>query len=507
MSHSGTASRDILEPAIVVEPRQEHQATSQAIQAKATPFPTVLARGPPGDKVGPGTKVKVWTSLFVILDFSGNRTMEGNIPAHTKEFCLIIHDRVFRYNPSSSDVSKMAPYIITGDLFLHKMLIDVQEYLSVEGIFLYKEVAIKYLDHPDEANYSFLSSFKIDYIASWNKRNVDWGQINYITRAMLLSFPPPIIVFSARYFSSYMRYITILPFYMRILCSEGQVDLFAGNGDSLEESYCMQLSGVLYKALWVAQGLSPLYYPLQTPPDVPPSSPRTSLAPLIPQSSEKVTTYLLDKEGDREDKERSQDTATHALSMASNIQQPCVILTHKLADLEFHQPGRSIGPTVLARQQDASYMSYMLLSTGWQPNTLDFQGNVQACSRKKPSSCDVSTLDKDWQRDLNIGKKHSLRRSTSVELEAVSSDLDSLLVKYETMFDSRNNPNSWTTPKPPVHTDASIAPPLALPRIPTTIRDRQMRRLPSSSPNTRHRNSMATDRSESDHCRLQATKL
>nr|CAD7202939.1 unnamed protein product [Timema douglasi] len=61
--------------------------------------------------------------------------------------------------------------------------------------------------------------------------------------------------------------------------------------------------------------------------------------------------------------------------MASNIQQPCVILPHILADLEFHQPGRSIGRTVLARQQDTSYMSNMLLSTGWQPNTLDFQGN------------------------------------------------------------------------------------------------------------------------------------
>nr|CAD7196134.1 unnamed protein product [Timema douglasi] len=71
------------------------------------------------------------------------------------------------------------------------------------------------------------------------------------------------------------------------------------------------------------------------------------------------------------------DTATHVLSMASNIQQPCVILTHKLAELDFHQPGRSIGRTVLAHQQDASYMSYMPFSTGWKPNTLDFQGNVQ----------------------------------------------------------------------------------------------------------------------------------
>nr|CAD7573490.1 unnamed protein product [Timema californicum] len=71
------------------------------------------------------------------------------------------------------------------------------------------------------------------------------------------------------------------------------------------------------------------------------------------------------------------DTTTHILSMASNIQQPCVILTHKTVDLGFHQPRRSISRTVLARQQDTSYMSYMLLSTRWQPNTLDFQGNVQ----------------------------------------------------------------------------------------------------------------------------------
>nr|CAD7462592.1 unnamed protein product [Timema tahoe] len=42
---------------------------------------------------------------------------------------------------------------------------------------------------------------------------------------------------------------------------------------------------------------------------------------------------------------------------------------------------RSIGLTVLARQQDASYMRYMPLSAGWQPNTLDFQGNVQATVR------------------------------------------------------------------------------------------------------------------------------
>nr|CAD7396986.1 unnamed protein product [Timema cristinae] len=46
------------------------------------------------------------------------------------------------------------------------------------------------------------------------------------------------------------------------------------------------------------------------------------------------------------------DIVTHVLSMASNIQQPCVILTHKLADLEFHQPGRSIGHTVLALGDD-----------------------------------------------------------------------------------------------------------------------------------------------------------
>nr|CAD7266065.1 unnamed protein product [Timema shepardi] len=50
------------------------------------------------------------------------------------------------------------------------------------------------------------------------------------------------------------------------------------------------------------------------------------------------------------------DTATHVLSMASNIQQSCVILTQKLADLYFHQPGRSIGRTILARQQDAIYV-------------------------------------------------------------------------------------------------------------------------------------------------------
>ncbi|CAG2057601.1 unnamed protein product, partial [Timema podura] len=52
------------------------------------------------------------------------------------------------------------------------------------------------------------------------------------------------------------------------------------------------------------------------------------------------------------------------------------------------------------------------------------------------------------------------------------------------MFDSRSNTNSWTTPKSPDYTDASIAPPVPRPRIPTTIRDRQMRRLPSSSPKT-----------------------
>nr|CAD7443793.1 unnamed protein product [Timema bartmani] len=114
-----------------------------------------------------------------------------------------------------------------------------------------------------------------------------------------------------------------------------------------------------------------------------------------------------------------------------------------------------------------------------------------SCSRKKPSSCDVSMLDKDWQRD------NSLRRSTSVELEAVSSDLDSLLVKYETMFDSRSNTNSWTTPKSPDYTDASIAPPLPRPRIHTTIRDKQMRRLPSSSPNSLCNQSELADKGES----------
>nr|CAD7568146.1 unnamed protein product [Timema californicum] len=45
---------------------------------------------------------------------------------------------------------------------------------------------------------------------------------------------------------------------------------------------------------------------IQTPPDMSLSSPHTTSAPLIPQSSEKVAAYLLDKEGDRENKERSQ---------------------------------------------------------------------------------------------------------------------------------------------------------------------------------------------------------
>nr|CAD7569902.1 unnamed protein product [Timema californicum] len=46
---------------------------------------------------------------------------------------------------------------------------------------------------------------------------------------------------------------------------------------------------------------------IQTPPpDVSLSSPRTPSAPLIPQSSKKVAAYLLDKEGDRENMERSQ---------------------------------------------------------------------------------------------------------------------------------------------------------------------------------------------------------
>nr|CAD7570720.1 unnamed protein product [Timema californicum] len=34
--------------------------------------------------------------------------------------------------------------------------------------------------------------------------------------------------------------------------------------------------------------------------------PHTPSAPLIPQSRDKVATYMLDKEGDRENKERSQ---------------------------------------------------------------------------------------------------------------------------------------------------------------------------------------------------------
>nr|CAD7258704.1 unnamed protein product [Timema shepardi] len=45
---------------------------------------------------------------------------------------------------------------------------------------------------------------------------------------------------------------------------------------------------------------------IQTPPDVSPSSPHTTSAPPIPQSSEKVAAYMPDKEGDRENKERSQ---------------------------------------------------------------------------------------------------------------------------------------------------------------------------------------------------------
>nr|CAD7429988.1 unnamed protein product [Timema monikensis] len=51
----------------------------------------------------------------------------------------------------------------------------------------------------------------------------------------------------------------------------------------------------------------------QTPSDVSPYSlppSRTSMNPLIPQSSEKVAAYLLDKEGDRENKERFQVTSS-----------------------------------------------------------------------------------------------------------------------------------------------------------------------------------------------------
>nr|CAD7203553.1 unnamed protein product [Timema douglasi] len=58
-----------------------------------------------------------------------------------------------------------------------------------------------------------------------------------------------------------------------------------------------------------AEGLESSIYRvkrIQTPPDVSPSSPpHTPSATLIPQSSEKVATYPLDKEGDRENKERS----------------------------------------------------------------------------------------------------------------------------------------------------------------------------------------------------------
>nr|CAD7199890.1 unnamed protein product [Timema douglasi] len=44
---------------------------------------------------------------------------------------------------------------------------------------------------------------------------------------------------------------------------------------------------------------------------LPPPSPRNPSAPPIPQSSEKATAYLLDKEGDRENKERSQGYFWH----------------------------------------------------------------------------------------------------------------------------------------------------------------------------------------------------
>nr|CAD7431560.1 unnamed protein product [Timema monikensis] len=54
---------------------------------------------------------------------------------------------------------------------------------------------------------------------------------------------------------------------------------------------------------------------IQTPPDVSPSSPLTPLAPLIPQSSEKVAAYLLDKEGDRENKERSQECSAEQVCL------------------------------------------------------------------------------------------------------------------------------------------------------------------------------------------------
>nr|CAD7406198.1 unnamed protein product [Timema cristinae] len=80
------------------------------------------------------------------------------------------------------------------------------------------------------------------------------------------------------------------------------------------------------------------------------------------------------------------NSTTHTSSMASNIQQPCVILIHKLADLEFHQPGRSIGRTVLARQQDASYRSYMLFSTGTNPILLTskemYKRGLKSCQNK-----------------------------------------------------------------------------------------------------------------------------
>nr|CAD7398546.1 unnamed protein product [Timema cristinae] len=71
----------------------------------------------------------------------------------------------------------------------------------------------------------------------------------------------------------------------------------------------------------------------QTPPDVSPSSPHTSPSPLITQSNEKVAAYLLYKEGDRENKERSQEyVATTLLLHARNSMtenQICLIPTRQ----------------------------------------------------------------------------------------------------------------------------------------------------------------------------------
>nr|CAD7258626.1 unnamed protein product [Timema shepardi] len=92
------------------------------------------------------------------------------------------------------------------------------------------------------------------------------------------------------------------------------------------------------------------------------------------------------------------DADSHALSTAPNTKQN-VIITPKLADLDIHQPGRSIGRTVLARQQDAIFMGNTLFSAGWQPNTLDLQGN----SKNRAMSIYAYDLDGDGVEELITG--------------------------------------------------------------------------------------------------------